>query len=145
MRVPRITALAGTIVVALAAASIAAAQFKSSLAGGSMNLSSSTLAAPTGVTPTQTNCRNNRPIELTVTWTATASAYATGYTVQRTTTSGGPFSTVGTVPIGTTTYVDTDPVLTYTTSYYYRVQSTYLSWTAPSTQGAVTTLNVHCA
>jgi hypothetical protein len=144
MRAPRITVLAGTVVVALAAASIAAAQFTASLGGGSMNLSSSTLAAPTGVTPTQTNCRNNKPVEITVTWTATASAYATGYTVERATTSGGPFSTIGTVAIGTTTYVDTAPVLAYTTSYYYRVQSTYLSWTAASTQGAVTTLSIHC-
>jgi hypothetical protein len=144
MRAPRVTVLAGTVIVALAAASIAAAQFTSSLAGGSMNLSSSTLAAPIGITPVQTNCKNNKPVEITVTWAATTSAYATGYTVQRATTSGGPFSTVGTVAIGTTTYVDTAPVLAYTTTYYYRVQSTYLSWTAASTQGAVTTLNIHC-
>jgi hypothetical protein len=144
VRAPRLLALALAVAAALAAASIAAAQFTGSVAGGSMALASGTLAPPSAVAAAQTSCRNNKPVQITATWTATTSAFATGYTIERSPTSGGPFSAVGTVAAGTTAYVDTDPTLAYTTTYYYRVQATFNSWTAASAQTSVTTLNSKC-
>jgi fibronectin type 3 domain-containing protein len=69
-------------------------------------------AAPTGVTTsgaTQTG--------LTVSWTA--SSGATSYTILRSTTSGGPYTSVGTS--ATTSFADSG--LTCATSYFYVVQA----------------------
>src|SRR5439155_1538747 len=61
------------------------------------------------------------------------------------TTSGGPYTPIAMVAIGTTSYLDADPTLAYSTTYHYVVQATYHSWTATSTQTAVTTLSSRCA
>jgi hypothetical protein len=131
-------------VAALGAATTATAQFTRLATGGSMSLASATLAPPTAVTAAQTNCKNNKPPTITIGWTATSSAFATGYRIERATTSGGPYSLVANVVIGTTSYVDVDPTLGFTTTYHYRVLSTYQSWTAASAEATVTTLNIHC-
>ncbi|HXU32508.1 MAG TPA: proprotein convertase P-domain-containing protein [Thermoanaerobaculia bacterium] len=70
-------------------------------------------AAPTGVTATATG-----QTTATVSWTA--SAGATGYNILRSTTSGGPYTLVGTS--ATTSFADTG--LTCNTSYFYVVQAT---------------------
>jgi len=69
-------------------------------------------AAPTGLTATAGNA------QVTLSWTA--STGATGYTVKRSTTSGGPYTNVATVT--TTNYVNTG--LTNGTTYYYVVSAT---------------------
>jgi hypothetical protein len=137
-------AFLAAVATGLVFVSIATAAFQSSSSAGPMAVSSATLAPPTGTSATQINCRNNKPVQISVSWTATTSAFATGYTVRRATTSGGPYTTIGTTPIGTTSYTDLDPTLAYTTSYYYVVQATYQSWTGTSNQATVTTLNFKC-
>ncbi len=68
-------------------------------------------AAPTGVTATGGDAR------VDLSWAATAGA--TGYLVRRSTTSGGPYTTVATVLAPTTTYTDTG--LTNGQTYFYVV------------------------
>jgi hypothetical protein len=130
--------------VALAFTSLAIAQFTRT-ASSTLPVSTTTLAPPTAVSPTQTNCRNNRPPEITVAWTATTSAFATGYTVERAPAAAGPYATVATLAIGTTSTVDPDLTLAYATAYYYRVHSTFRSWTGTSAVASVTTLSNKCA
>src|ERR1700730_3321325 len=93
----------------------------STATGGPLAVTLASLALPTNLTAQQTNCKNNKPVQITISWKTTTSAFATGYTIQRSTTSGGPYTTIGTTPIGTTTYADNDATLAYTTSYYYVV------------------------
>src|SRR5260370_26920118 len=68
------------------------------------------LAAPTGVTATAASAS-----QINLTWTAVAGA--TSYTVQRGTTTGGPYATVGSV--ATTSFSDTG--LAAGTTYFYVV------------------------
>jgi hypothetical protein len=130
--------------LALGAVSTATAQFTNSATAGPMSLTSATLAAPTSATATQTNCKNAKPPTNTIAWTATSSAFATGYRIERATTSGGPYSLVANVAIGATSYLDADPTLASATTYYYRVLSTYQSWTTASGQISLTTLSTKC-
>ena len=94
-------------------------------------------AAPTGLAATAGNA------QVSLTWNA--STGATSYHVKRATTSGGPYTTIATLGKNKVTYTDSDPALTYTTTYYYVVQSTFLAWTGDSAEVAVTTLNNNCA
>jgi thermitase len=70
-------------------------------------------AAPTGLTATAGDAK------VTLGWTA--SAGATGYNVKRSTTTGGPYTTIGT-GVFTTSYTDT--AVTNGTAYYYVVSAT---------------------
>jgi len=66
---------------------------------------------------------------VTLTWTA--SGGATSYAVKRAAASGGPYTTVGTVPsTSATTY--TDSGLTNGTTYYYVVSASNASGTSPN-------------
>jgi len=94
MRPPRSLLASVVAAVALGAVSTATAQFTNSATAGPMSLASATLAAPTAPTAAQTNCKNAKPPTNTVGWTATSSAFATGYRIERATTSGGPYSLV---------------------------------------------------
>jgi len=135
------------IVAALAslwASSLALAGFTASAGAGPMSVSSATLAPPTGVSAAQLNCRKNRPVRIGINWTKTVSAFATGVAVERTTTGGGPYTTIATLGKNRVTYTDADPALAYSTTYYYVVQSTYLNWTGDSTEVSVTTLSSNC-
>jgi hypothetical protein len=58
---------------------------------------------------------------ITLSWTG--SAYATGYVVKRSTTSGGPYVTIATTATERTSYVDAD--LIAGTSYYYVVSAIF--------------------
>ncbi len=149
MRVPsvrprRSLVLGIVLAVALASASISAATFSIAAGGGSMAISSATLLAPTGVGAVQTNCKNNAASKVTVSWTATSSTFATGYTIQRATVSAGPYATVGTVAFGTNSFLNSTG-LAYSTTYYYQVLSTYRSWTATSSTVSVKTKSRFCA
>ncbi len=86
-------------------------------------------AAPTGVNATAASAS-----QINVGWTA--SAGATSYTVSRSTTSGGPYSSVGTSP--TTSFANTG--LTCNTTYYYVVSaSNGTCSSANSAQASATT------
>jgi hypothetical protein len=143
MRTRRTAVLALLVAVALATAAAAYAGFSSSVSV-SEPLASATLQSPTGVTATQVSCRNNQPPQIQVAWNASASAFATGYTISRGTASTGPFTPIGSVGSTTLSFTDPSTTLAYSTPYYYVVDSTFQSWTATSTVAAVTTLGNKC-
>ncbi len=129
--------------VALAAAAPALAGWSSAADAGSLSVSSASLAAPTGVAAARGACtiRQRTSLTVNVTWTATSSPQATGYTILRATSAAGPFASVGTVGgIGTTAWTDATGQLRFRTTYYYVVEATVQSWTSPdSASGSVTT------
>jgi len=129
----------------LASAQVALALFNKAVVGGPFTIATSTLAAPGKVTATQVACRIGKNPEIEVSWSATSSSYATSYTVERATASGGPYTSVGSVAVGKTTYLDSGGTMAYSTTYYYRVSTVYRSWTTASTSGAVKTLGKNCA
>ena len=90
-------------------------------------------AAPTGVTATATG-----QTTATVSWTA--SAGATGYRVLRGTTSGGPYTQIGTPT--TTSFADTG--LTCNTTYYYVVQATNSATCASGNSAQASTVTNAC-
>jgi cellulose 1,4-beta-cellobiosidase len=91
-------------------------------------------AAPTGVVATATG-----QTTATVTWTA--SAGATGYNILRSTTSGGPYTQVGTS--ATTTFADTG--LTCNTTYFYVVQATNAPSCASANSAQASTTTSACS
>jgi len=119
MRLRSLAVVAGAV-VALVAASLAGAAFTSWKIGGPMALSSATLAAPTGLSA---SCSNN---VAHLSWTATSSTWADGYEVLRSTTSGGPYTSVALVSGRTTTsYNDSLPG---SSRYYYVVRAKKNNW-----------------
>jgi hypothetical protein len=129
-------------VVATLAAPVSASW--QSAAFSSQQLATATLQPPTGVAAARGNCVPVLSVEVTVTWTATASAFADGYQVFRSATSGGPYSLVGTVG-GRATTSFTDTGVTFLTTYYYVVQATRNRWrSANSTQASFTTPTPAC-
>ena len=78
-------------------------------------------AAPTGVTAV-----SNTKRKITVTWNAVAGA--TSYTIKRSTTSGGPYSNVGTT--SSTSFVNSG--LTSGTTYYYVVSASNAQGQGPN-------------
>lgn len=90
-----------------------------------------TLEAPSGLTAT-----GGAVIDLQ--WTATPDAYASGYRIYRSDTSGGPYTLVAKVtPRTATTYTDTPPPKTY----YYVVRAFYVSWESVNSPEASATVN----
>ena len=132
----------------LAAAAPALAGWSSPVDAGSLAVSSATLAAPTGVAAANAACtpRQRTSQTVLVTWTATASPGATGYSILRGTRSTGPFTAIGTVSgIGTTSWTDATGQLRFSTAYYYVVEATVQSWTSPvSAVATVTTRSNRC-
>jgi hypothetical protein len=142
MPAPKLALLLGATVAVLASAGVAAAQFTRT-ASVAMSASTATLAAPTGLSAAQVNCVKNQAPQISLSWTASSSTFTTGYTIMRATTTGGPYTTLGSTASGTTTYTDTSGTSPSTT-YYYVVDATYLSWTARSNESSVRTLNNAC-
>jgi hypothetical protein len=76
----------------------------------------------------------------TLTWTPTGDAYASGYRVERATSSGGTYSLVGTAtPASATGYIDS-PATDGT--YWYRAQAYALSWLSTTAGPASATVSV---
>jgi hypothetical protein len=82
-------------------------------------LSTDTLNPPTSLTATG-------GVNAGLAWTATTSAYATGYEMRRATVSGGPYSLVTTVTPRTT--VAATDTLTASGTYYYVLRSYFQNW-----------------
>jgi hypothetical protein len=110
----------------------------------SQSVSAGTLAAPTGTTSVNGACVRNASWHVDVSWTASASTFADGYEIFRSTTTGGPYTSIGIVAgRNTTTFVDTTP--TFVTTYFYVVQAKRNLWRSPnSNQATVTTLKKNC-
>jgi hypothetical protein len=109
--------------VCAAALLSAAAAYAAFTSGDSaaQSVSTNTLQPPTNLQgAVASSCK-----KVTLTWTGSASAFATGYTIQRNGT------TLGTVAAGTTTYADGNA--SKTTSYTYTVLTTFQQWSAGTT------------
>jgi hypothetical protein len=128
----------------LASAQVALAVFNKTAVGGPLTIVTSTLVAPATVTAAQANCRTNKNPEIEISWSATSSSYATSYTVERATASSGPYTSVSSVAVGKTTYLDSSGTLASSSTYYYRVSTVYRSWSATSSSTTVKTLSKFC-
>jgi hypothetical protein len=135
----------GLLVLALAlvGAPAAMALFTASVHGGSMTVTSATLAAPTGVKAVQLTCKSNKTPEVKVEWSASSTEGA-GYTVERATSSSGPYTEVAGVAASKLSYTDTSASLGYSTTYYYRVSATLHTWSTASSAASVKTLSKTC-
>lgn len=98
----------------------------------SANYSTGSLASPTAPTTAAGACVLLVGDQIIVSWTATASTWADGYEVARSTTSGGPYSVVGTVA-GQAITSFTDGPLAFSTTYHYVVRATKHSWRSADT------------
>jgi archaellum component FlaF (FlaF/FlaG flagellin family) len=127
----RLLGAALVVAVVLGTAAAAYAGFTSATAA-TQAVSSATLQPPTNVVATRTSqCNRNKAQQVTVTWTGSASTFATGYTIQRNGT------TVTTLAATATSYVD--DAVAHSTAYTYAVVATYRQWTAGATAAPVTT------
>ncbi len=96
-------------------------------AAASASYSTAVLSPPTGLAAAVGICTLGNGDRIALSWTATASGWATGYEIARSTSAGGPFSVVATVTgISTTSY--TDGPLAFSTTFYYAVRSTKSAW-----------------
>lgn len=76
-------------------------------------------------------------------WTATASSWATGYEVGRSITAGGPYTVVATVSgVATTTYTDSPPA--FSTTYYYAISAMRNTWRSTNATTSRTTKSSLC-
>ena len=95
-------------------------------------VSTQTLQPPTSVAAALTaQCNKNKTQQVTVTWTASASAFTTGYTIQQNST------TVATVSAATTSWIDN--TVGHSIAYTYTVLATFQQWSSGATAAAVTT------
>jgi hypothetical protein len=142
-------ALLAAAVVAAVAVAPGLANWASSATAGSQLLSTVSLAAPTNVTAARGACTilNAPSLTVNVSWTATTTAQAQGYSILRSTSAAGPFVAVGTTSgINTTTWIDATRQLAFSTTYYYIVKATIASWTSgPAGPASVTTPSSLCA
>jgi hypothetical protein len=108
-------------------------------ATASAAFTTTTLAAPTGLTATA-GCAGLAAAKVTLGWTATTSAFATGYDVYRAVGGGASTFLASVSPRTTVAYVDT--AVSLLTQYTYTVKARFAAWstasgTASATTGAV--------
>jgi len=108
-------------------------------ATASAAFTTTTLAAPTGLTATA-GCAGLAAAKVTLGWTATTSAFATGYDVYRAVGGGASTFLASVSPRTTVAYVDT--AVSLLTQYTYTVRARFAAWstasgTASATTGAV--------
>ena len=121
-----LTVAACTAAAIVAAPAAAWAAYNSTTAA-SLSLSSATLAPPTNVSASA-KCTGGSP-SVTVSWTATVSTFATGYTVTLTPVTGSPIITNVN---GRTTTSTTIPMTRSGKSYTPSVVAKVNSWTSAS-------------
>jgi signal peptidase len=135
--------LAVAALVVLGAPSAARAAIGDAAAVSQGQITTDTLAAPTNVAAVG-GCRSViLGPKVALTWTPTASAYATGYEVRRATSAGGPYTLVATLA-GRSTASWTDTSVSAGTTYWYRLRSTYLSWSSADTPAVSATTPALC-
>ncbi|HET9346540.1 MAG TPA: hypothetical protein VFO05_12650 [Candidatus Limnocylindrales bacterium] len=118
------------VLIALAAATAPATLARlTDQDGATLTLSTDTLAPPTGLTATG-------PLTASLAWTASSDAYAAGYQVLRSATSGSGYALVGTVTPGSATATTDTPG---TGTFYYVLLTYFQSWlSVESNQASVT-------
>lgn len=128
----RLPILVATLAACLLGTAATAFAGFDSLISASQSISTNTLLPPTSVTATLTSqCKSNKPQQITVTWTSSPSTFETGYTIQRDST------TITSVDATKTSYVDN--TVAHATSYTYTVLATYDSWSSGQTGTPTTT------
>jgi hypothetical protein len=129
---PKFAIAAAVVVCSVAGTATAAYAMFSSGGSAIQPVSTQTLQPPTSLASTLTStCNKNKTQQVTVTWTASTSAFATGYTIQRDSTI------VATVSAATTSWIDN--TVAHTTAYTYTVLATYKQWSSGAGAPAVTT------
>lgn len=133
-----------TAVSMVLVAEVATAAFTGS-ASASATIDTAVLAPPTSPSA-QDGCTTlvSLAVWIDLSWTATASTWADGYRIARSTTSGGPYTVIANVAgQSTTTYRDSG--LSLSTTYYYVIRSTKHSWTSvPTAQVSDRTKGLLC-
>lgn len=121
-----VVAVAACTAVAIVATPAVAWARYTSTDSAALTLTAATLAAPANVTATA-KCNNGLSSSIDVSWTATTSAFATGYTVALTPAVGTPTTT----PVaGRTTTSASVPVQRSGAVYTVTVVATYRTWTS---------------
>jgi hypothetical protein len=121
----RLAALTVAVLAVSATVGASLAAFRSITQNAGSSLQTDTLAAPTNLTASGSPTVN-------LSWTATTSAWATGYRIYRGTSAGGPYSQIAQVTgVGTTSYSDSPGG----GSFYYVVRAYYgtTTWVSPET------------
>jgi hypothetical protein len=134
MRAVPVLAAAGVLLVATPAVAT-----MGDSASASAAFTTTTLAAPTGLTATA-GCVGLAAAKVTLGWTATASTFATGYDVYRAVGAGPSTFLASVSPRTTVAYVDTSVALL--TSYTYTVKTRFASWSKASVTASATTAAV---
>lgn len=140
---PRAAVTAVAIAVALlGTAPVAWASFDD-VSAASASYTADVLAPATNLSAAAGFCSTLSGDRTVLSWTATASTWATGYEIARSTTAGGPYTVVGTASgAGTTTY--TDAGLAYSTTFYYAIRSMRNAWRGTNATTSRTTKNSLC-
>ena len=82
--------------------------------------------------------------QVNLSWTVTPSAAATDYQIFRSTSNGGPYTSIATVSNRTTTSY-TDTTVTFSTTYYYVLEAARNLWRSnQSNQASITTPTLVC-
>lgn len=131
----------GSAVGAVSSAQVAWASFAAS-SSATAAYTSGALAAPTNPAASPGTCSPFSGDRIVLTWTATTTVSADGYEIARSTTTGGPYTVVATVPAATTAY--TDGPLSFSTAYYYAIRSTKYTWRSPDATVSRTTRSSLC-
>jgi len=130
-----VTAIGTALVVVLAMSGLAGAQFTNTPTPPAPALGSGSLGAPTGLA-----CSWTSATALNLTWSDATPTFTTGFNVQRSTTQGSGYATIGTTVAPTVTYNDSpSPV---TTKQYYVTQGSRVSWTSGNSNEAPSNLCV---
>ncbi|HET7572537.1 MAG TPA: hypothetical protein VFJ77_07700 [Gaiellaceae bacterium] len=129
---------------ALLLAGAASGAWVSLPAGGPQSLVTATLDAPTGLGAVHGTCVRRQQDQIVLGWTASTSPAVGGYEIFRSTSSGGPYSSLGTVSGRTTTsYADSN--LPFNTTYYYVVKASRANWRSGySGQASLQTNSTNC-
>ena len=107
-----------------------------------MTVATATLAPPGDPSLAPGTCSTLTGDSVRVTWTASTSSWTDGYEVLRALTSSGPWMVVADLPPSTLTFTETG--LAFSTTMYYRVQSTKAGWTSVSSTTTITTRSLLC-
>jgi hypothetical protein len=129
---PRLAIALAVVVCAVGGTTTAAYAMFNSSGSAVQPVSTQTLQPPTGVAAALTaQCNKNKTQQVTVTWTASTSAFAAGYTIVRDSTI------VATVSAATTSWIDN--TVAHSTAYTYTVLATYQQWSSGASAAPVTT------
>jgi hypothetical protein len=123
-------ALVGALAGVAAATAPATLARLTSTDASSQTISTDTLAPPTSLAASGT-------VTASLTWTASSDAYATGYDVLRSTTSGSGYVLVSTVTPGSATSTTDAPG---SGTFYYVLRTTFQSWHSVNSNQASVTL-----